>query len=88
MLDTVLEYADILIAVVGAFVLAWIADLLTGRRGLFAASLVAFTGAACGWFLAVRVFAASTMDEFTCVWWSGAATVVALAAYYLFRSKR
>ena len=88
MLDTVLEYADILIAVVGAFVLAWIADLLTGRRGLFAASLVAFTGAACGWFLAVRVFGASTMDDFGWVLWSGVGAVLALVAYYLFRSKR
>ena len=87
-MQAVLEYADILIAVTGAFALAWAADLLTGRRGLFAASLVAFTGAASGWFLAVRVFGASTMDEFTWVWWSVAATVLALAAYYLFRSKR
>jgi len=87
-LDTVLEYADILIAVVGAFVLAWIADLLTGRRGLFAASLVAFTGAACGWFLAVRVFGASTMDEFSWTLWSGAGSILALGTYYLFRNTR
>ena len=88
MVQAVLEYADILIAVAGVFALAWIADLLTGRRGLFAASLVAFTGAACGWFLAVRVFGASTMDEFRWVLWSGAGAASALAAYYLFRSKR
>ena len=84
----VFEYADIVAAVVGAFVLAWIADLLTGRRGLFAASLVAFTGAACGWFLAVRVFGASTMDEFDWVLWSGAGTVLCLITYYLFRNTR
>ena len=88
MVQAVLEYADILIAVAGVFALAWIADLLTGRRGLFAASLVAFTGAACGWFLAVRVFGTSTMDEFRWVLWSGAGAALALAAYYLFRSKR
>ena len=87
-MESVLEYADILIAVVGVFALAWIADLLTGRRGLFAASLVAFTGAACGWFLAVRVFGASTMDDFGWVLWSGVGAVLALVAYYLFRSKR
>ncbi len=88
MFDTVLEYADILTAVIGVFALAWIADLMTGRRGLFAAGLVAFTGAACGWFLAVRVFGASTMDEFRWVLWSGAGAVIAQVAYYLFRSKR
>ncbi len=87
-MQAVFEYADILIAGVGVFALAWIADLVTGRRGLFAASLVAFTGAACGWFLAVRVFGVSTMDEFRWVLWSGAGAVLALAAYYLFRSKR
>lgn len=87
-LESLLEYADIVVAVVGAFVLAWIADLLTGRRGLFAASLVALTGAACGWFLAVRVFGVSTMDEFGWVLWSGAGTVLALVTYYLFRNTR
>ncbi len=87
-MESVLEYADIVIAILGAFVLAWIADLLTGRRGLFAASLVAFTGAACGWFLAVRVFGVSTMDEFRWVLWSGAGTVLGLITYYLFRNTR
>jgi hypothetical protein len=87
-LEAVFEYADIAIAVAGAFALAWVADLLTGRRGLFAASLVAFTGAACGWFLAVRVFGTSTMDEFGWVLWSGAGTVLALITYYLFRNTR
>jgi hypothetical protein len=84
----VLDYADIVVAVAGAFVLAWVVDLLTGRRGLFAASLVALTGAACGWFLAVRVFGASTMDEFDWVLWSGAGTVLGLITYYLFRNTR
>ena len=83
-----LEYADIVVAVVGAFVLAWMADLMTGRRGLFAASLVAYTGAVCGWFLAVRVFGASTMDEFAWTLWSGAGSVLALITYYLFRNTR
>ena len=87
-MQAVLEYADILAAVIGVFALAWAADLMTGRRGLFAASLVAFTGAACGWFLAVRVFGVSTMDEFRWVFWSGAGAALALVAYYLFRSKR
>ena len=83
-----MQYADIIAAVVAAFVLAWAADQLTGRRGLFAATLVSATGAACGWFLAVRVFAASTMDQFGWVLWSAAGAAVALGAYYLFRNKR
>ena len=87
-MEFLLEYADIFSAVVGAFALAWIADLTTGRRGLFAASLVAFTGATCGWFLAVRVFGVSTMDEFRWVLWSGAGTVLCLITYYLFRNTR
>ena len=41
-----LQYADIVIAVLGAFALAWTADQLTGRRGLFATSLVSGVGPA------------------------------------------
>ena len=85
---TRLQYADIVIAVLGAFVLAWAADQLTGRRGLFAASLVSGVAAIAGWFLAVRVFAVTTMDGWTWVGWSLAASVIALAAFFLFRSKR
>jgi hypothetical protein len=82
------QYADIVIAVLGAFVLAWLADLLTGRRGLFATSLVSGAGAVAGWFLAVRVFAVSTMDQWDWLAWSMAAAVIALVAFFLFRSKR
>ena len=87
-MQMVTEYADVLIAVVGVFALGWAADFATGRRGLFASSLVAFTGAVCGWFVAVRVFGAATMDEFRWVLWAGAGAVVTLVAYFLFRSKR
>jgi hypothetical protein len=83
-----LQYADIVIAVLGAFVLAWLADLFTGRRGLFATSLVSGVGAIAGWFLAVRVFAVSTMDQWGWVLWSMVACVIALGAFFLFRSKR
>ena len=85
---TRLQYADIVVAVLGAFALAWTADQLTGRRGLFATSLVSGVAAVAGWFLAVRVFAVSTMDGWTWVGWSLAASVIALAAFFLFRSKR
>ena len=83
-----MQYADIVIAVLGAFFLAWLADVLTGRRGLFATSLVSGVGAIAGWFLAVRVFAASTMDQWNWLVWSMAAAVIALAAFFLFRNKR
>ncbi|GAA0636801.1 transglycosylase [Brevundimonas lenta] len=83
-----MQYADIVIAVLGAFVLAWLADLTTGRRGLFATSLVSGVGAVAGWFLAVRVFAISTMDQWNWLLWSMAASVLALVAFFLFRNKR
>lgn len=88
MLERPLQYADIVTAVLGAFVLAWLADLITGRRGLFATALVSGVGAIAGWFLAVRVFAVSTMDQWDWVLWSMIASVLALGAFFLFRSKR
>ncbi len=83
-----LPYVEIIIAVLGAFALAWLADLVTGRRGLFATSLVSAVAAVCGWFLAVRVFAVGTMDGWTWVLWSLAASALALGGFFLFRSKR
>ena len=83
-----MQYADIVTAVLGAFVLAWLADLLTGRRGLFATGLGSGVGAVAGAFLAGRVFALSTMDQWGWVLWSMIASAVALAAFFLFRSKR
>ncbi len=83
-----MQYADIAIAILGAFALAWLADLLTGRRGLFATSLVSGVAAAAGWFLAIRVFAIGTMDEWDWVGWSLAASALALGGFFLFRSKR
>ena len=83
-----MQYADIAIAVLGAFILAWLADLVSGRRGLFATALVSGVAAVAGWFLAIRVFAVSTMDEWTWVMWSMIASAVALGAFFLFRSKR
>jgi hypothetical protein len=82
------QYADIIVAVLGAFALAWTADQLTGRRGLFATSLVSGVAAIAGWFLAVRVFGVSTMDQWTWVGWSLIASALALATFFLFRNKR
>lgn len=83
-----MQYADIAIAVLGAFALAWLADLFTGRRGLFATSLVSGVAAVAGWFLAIRVFGIGTMDEWGWVIWSLAASALALVGFFLFRSKR
>lgn len=83
-----MEHGDTTLAVLGVLILAWIGDQMTGRRGYFAASLVAGVGAVCGWFLSIRVFAHSTMDDWLWVGWALAGSVLALAAYTLFRSKR
>lgn len=83
-----MEHADIILAGAGVFALAWIADLLTGRRGLFGASLVSGTGALCGWFLAVRVFAVSSMDGIGWTAWSGAGAILCLVTFFLFRNTR
>jgi len=84
----VLQYADIGAALLGGLLLAWIADLLTGRRGFGCASLVSGVGLACGWFLAVRVFAVSTLDSWVWVPWALTGSVVCLATFFLFRNKR
>ena len=57
-----MQYADIAVASLVAFGLAWIADELAGKRGLIATSLVSGVGAACGWFLGVRVFGVVGID--------------------------
>jgi hypothetical protein len=83
-----MEQVDIVLAALGVLILAWAADQITGRRGLFAASLVSATGAVCGWFLAVRVFGTSTMDEMSWTVWSGAGSILSLFTFYLFRNTR
>lgn len=83
-----MEYADIAGAVAGALVVAWIADLLTGRRGYVATLLVSGVGAVCGWFLATRVFAVATMQDWLWVGWALTGSVFSLVGYFLFRNKR
>ncbi|QQQ18902.1 transglycosylase [Brevundimonas vitis] len=83
-----MQYLDILTGALGAFALAWIADQLTGRRGLFATSLVAGIGALCGWFLTVRVIGIASLDDWRWIPWSMAGSVICLVAFFLFRSKR
>lgn len=80
---------NIAVAVIGAGLLAWIADALTRRRqGLFGNLLVAGTGAAAGWFLAVRVFAVDLTGGWTWVGWSLGGAASLLAAFAAIRGKR
>lgn len=83
-----MQYADLAIAALAVLGLAWLADGLTGRRGLGAAVMVAATGAGCGGFLAVRVFAVASMDQWPWIVWATAGAALSLLIYILFRSKR
>lgn len=83
-----MQYADIAIAVLGALGLASLWDLLSGRRGFGGAILVSGVGAACGAFLAIRVFGISGLGDWLWVAWALGASAFTLLAYTLFRSKR
>lgn len=83
-----MQFVDVLIAVIGAFILAAVADQLTGKRGLFGTSLVSGVGAVCGWFLAVRVFGVAVTGSLAWIPWSMAASAFCLATFFVFRSKR
>lgn len=83
-----MAYVEVLIAAAGALLLALGADLVMGRRGLVAALLVSGTGAACGWFLAVRVFGVASTAQWGWLAWAMAGSVLALAAFYIFRNTR
>jgi uncharacterized membrane protein YeaQ/YmgE (transglycosylase-associated protein family) len=82
------QYLDIILAVAGALALGWVADLLTGGRGIARTLLASVTGAACGWFLAVRVFGAHAMGDVRWVIWAMAGSVIVLLVYFLTRNKR
>ena len=49
---------------------------------------MAAVGAACGWFLVIRVFATSTMDQWIWIIWALGGAAASLLAYYLLRNKR
>ncbi|MBN9479669.1 MAG: hypothetical protein J0I52_05480 [Bordetella sp.] len=83
-----MQYVEIAVALTGALGLAWIADLLTGRRGLGGAILVTLVSGACGAFLAVRVFAVAALADWEWLPWAFAAVVIGLVTFFLFRSKR
>lgn len=83
-----MQYIEAVIVVLATLGLAWAADQLSGRRGVGIASLVALTGAACGAFLAIRVFDAATLQSWGWALWSWVGAIAALVAFLLFRSKR
>lgn len=83
-----MQYADIVIAILGVLALAWGSDQVSGRRGFGGAILVAGVGAACGAFLAIRVFATTALGDWLWVAWALVASAASLLAYTLFRSKR
>ena len=83
-----MQYTEILIALAGAALLGVIADQATGRRGVAATLLVSTVGAACGAFLAIRVFSVATLEQWNWLLWAFSASVVCLVAYFLFRNKR
>lgn len=83
-----MQHLDLILALLATVGLAVVADQLTGRRSLDQALLVAGTGAVCGAFLCVRVFAAGSMDGWLWVGWSLIGAALSLAAWFLFRSKR
>jgi len=83
-----MPYIEMAATAVVAVALAWLADIVTGRRDLPGFIVVALTGAAGGAFLTLRVFALSTIDSW--LWHMGAAigTVAAIVLYFLFRKQR
>ena len=83
-----MPYTQIAAAVAIALVLAWGADLFTGRRGFFATALVSGVAAVAGWFLAIRVFGVATSQQWIWLAWSGIASALALGTFFLFRNKR
>ena len=84
-----MEGVSIAVAAVGATLFAWIANAATrGRQGLVGNLMVAGTGAAAGWFLAVRVFAVGFTEGWLWVGWALAGAVILLAVFAAIRGKR
>lgn len=83
-----MPYIQLLATIVGVTVLAWFADLLSGRRALPPMIIVGLSGGAAGAFLALRVFAIVNYDSWIWPLWSAIAAVLSLLLYFMFRNKR
>ncbi|WP_312125818.1 transglycosylase [Brevundimonas sp.] len=83
-----MPYIELLSTLAAIAVLAWVADLVTGRRALANMMIVGATGGAAGAFLALRVFAVSEYDSWVWPIWAVAAAVIAMLVYFMFRNKR
>lgn len=83
-----MPYIELLATIVGVCVLAWLADLLTGRRALPAMTIVGLSGGAAGAFLSLRVFAISNYDSWIWPLCSVIAAMLSLLLYFMFRNKR
>lgn len=83
-----MPYVEMAATVAGALVLAWLADLVTGRRDLPGFVIVALTGAASGAFLTLRVFSLATIDSWKWPLGAGIGALAAIVLYFLFRKQR
>ena len=83
-----MPYIELLSTLAAVAVLAWVADLVTGRRALANMMIVGVTGGIAGAFLALRVFTVSEYDSWVWPIWSVVAAVIAMLVYFMFRNKR
>ncbi|WP_292053646.1 MULTISPECIES: transglycosylase [unclassified Brevundimonas] len=83
-----MPYVEAAVTIFVALALAWLADLITGRRDLPGFVIVALTGAAGGAFLALRVFSLATIDSWLWPMGAGIGAVAAIVLYFLFRKQR
>lgn len=83
-----MPYIELLSTLAAIAALAWVADLITGRRALANMIIVGVTGGIAGAFLALRVFAVTEYDSWIWPIWSVSAAVIAMLVYFMFRNKR
>lgn len=83
-----MPYIELAVTIAVVSALAFLADLLAGRREMPAFFIVAYTGAICGVFLVLRVFALVTLDSWIWPVWAAGGAIVGLLLYFIFRKKR
>ena len=83
-----MPFVEVLVTIAVVSALAFLADILAGRRELPAFLIVAYAGAVAGAFLVLRVFALVTFDSWIWPIWAAGGAVAALLLYFLFRKKR